>query len=1040
MNAAFGLNVGGSGGAGGDGNSVTVTNQAALATSGVSAKGIFAQSVGGGGGDGGTASSDSISFNGVCKLVTGGNQYLCSTADAPDDVTQVSASLTIEVGGKGGAAGDGEAVNVSNSATITTTGRLAHAIKAHSVGGGGGEGGEGQLGIAGWTTSKLAQALDSLGELWTSISDFTNVGIGVGGSGGAAGTGGVVTVNNTSTLTTSGDHAFGIHAQSVGGGGGNGGAGSTGLTPNITVGGAGSGGGDGGDVTVVGFGPISTTGRGGIGIFAQSVGGGGGTAGDVEMGLTTEHLNIGVGVGVQRSAGAGGNGGTVNVTSGPLTTTGYAAHGVFAHSVGGSGGVAGISGVFEGGPTSFVGSAGDQGDAGAVSIDVDGVISVSGEDAHAVFAQSASGKTAGDTSGDVTINVYQNTSATGLDGRGILAQSASVDNAQNGAIKIYVGPYQGTTDIPTVTTGASSKETLYLWGGANNTITNAGTLTQQNASSYVIRTDAVATTTVDNTGTINGSILGATVASDPLRSAGGVNQFVFAGPSSIDVHNRQGGNLNAGLLLDVRNLDNQGTLAVGGSNQIGTTRLTGDLRQSGDGRLMIDLDPRQPLDSEQGDRLIIDGSANLGGKVTVNLLDTWQAVPGEQSLAILTAGGGLTLGEQPLTQSAVAQYQLQQPISGELRLTYDIDFANAGITAQTNDNQDDVARYIHGIYLAGALDDAVARELIAIEDTADYAQVMNSLGAEIAVDTQTTSLLSGLRFNDALLSCAQRSGDYHYYDLGQCGWLRASGQSFSQQETDDNLGFDENTWQFAGGGQIDLRNDWHLGGALSYERSNLDADDSNARSDGDRFQIGVSAKRRFHATELSGSLATSYGSFDINRSPAPGVSLDSNQDLWLYSGQLRAAQLFEHQRWSIKPRIDLGVDYLSTDGFNEGGNSDVRLLVDGYDNTYVHVQPAVDVATEFDTEDGMLIRPRFTLGITQFLGGAAPEVTGRFAGAPNSVTPFTASTDLDKTRVEIAAGVDVFAVNNVVVRAEVFGSVSDNSDSYGGGVKVALPF
>jgi hypothetical protein len=64
-------------------------------------------------------------------------------------VTQVSASLTIEIGGSGGAAGDGEAVNVDNSATITTTGRLAHAIKAHSIGGGGGEGGEGALGIAG---------------------------------------------------------------------------------------------------------------------------------------------------------------------------------------------------------------------------------------------------------------------------------------------------------------------------------------------------------------------------------------------------------------------------------------------------------------------------------------------------------------------------------------------------------------------------------------------------------------------------------------------------------------------------------------------------------------------------------------------------------------------------------------------------------------------------------------------------------------------------------------------------------------------------
>jgi hypothetical protein len=1040
VNAAFGLNVGGAGGAGGDGNAVTVTNEAALATSGASARGIFAQSVGGGGGDGGTASSDSIGFNGTCKLVTGGNQYLCSTADAPDDVTQVSASLTIEIGGSGGAAGDGEAVNVSNSSTITTTGRLAHAIMAHSIGGGGGTGGEGDLGIAGWTTNSLAQALDSLGELYTGISDFTNVGIGVGGSGGAAGTGGTVAVTNPGTLTTSGDHAFGIHAQSVGGGGGNGGAGSTGLTPNITVGGAGSGGGDGGAVTVIDDGAINTSGRGAIGIFAQSVGGGGGTAGDVEMGLTTEHLNIGVGVGVQRSAGAGGDGGVVDVRSGAITTTGYAAHGIFAHSVGGSGGAAGISGVFEGGPTSFVGSVGDRGNAGAVSINVDGAIAVSGEDAHALFAQSASGKSAGDTSGDVTINVYQDVSATGLDGRGILAQSASVDNAQNGTIAIYVGPFQGNTNVPVVTTGAEGNETVYLWGGANNLITNAGTLTQLNTSSYVIRTDAVATTTVDNTGTINGSVLGATVTANPLLAEGGVNNFVFAGPSSIDVLNRAGGTLNAGQLLDVRNLDNQGFLTVGTANQIGTTRLTGDLVQGESGVLSVDLNPRLQLTSEQADKLIIDGSASLGGKVVVNLLDTWQALPGEQSLAILTAEGGLALGEQPLTQSAVAQYQLVQPSAEELHLTYDIDFANQGIMAQTNDNQDDIARYIHGIYRAGALDSAVAQELIAIENTADYAQVMNSLSAEIAVDNQTASLLSGIRFNDALLSCAQRSGQYRFYDHGQCGWLRANGQSFNQQDTDDNLGFEENSWQFAGGGQIDLRNDWYLGGALSYERSNLNVDDSNARSDGDRFQLGVSAKHRFHATELSGSVAAGYGSFDINRNPAAGVSIDGNQDLWLYSGQLRAAQLFDYQRWSIKPRIDLGVDYLSADGYNENGNSDFRLRIDGENDTYVHLQPAIDIATEFNTDDGMLIRPRFTLGVTQFLGDAAPEVTGRFAGAPSTVTPFTASTDLDKTRVEIAAGVDVFALSNLVVRAEVFGSVSDNSDSYGGGVKVAMPF
>ena len=91
-------------------------------------------------------------------------------------------------------------------------------------------------------------------------------------------------------------------------------------------------------------------------------------------------------------------------------------------------------------------------------------------------------------------------------------------------------------------------------------------------------------------------------------------------------------------------------------------------------------------------------------------------------------------GPQLLWLQAVAQFQLLRPTPQRLALGYDIDFANAGIIAETNDNQDDIARYIQGIYRAEALDSAIARDLIAIEDAGSYARVMNSLSAEIAVD------------------------------------------------------------------------------------------------------------------------------------------------------------------------------------------------------------------------------------------------------------------------------------------------------------------
>ena len=81
--------------------------------------------------------------------------------------------------------------------------------------------------------------------------------ISIGGSGGVAGNGGNVQVNdNSGTIDTFGDYAYGILAQSVGGGGGAGGfsmGGNAVCLPagaGFGIGGAGSSGGTGGNVTV----------------------------------------------------------------------------------------------------------------------------------------------------------------------------------------------------------------------------------------------------------------------------------------------------------------------------------------------------------------------------------------------------------------------------------------------------------------------------------------------------------------------------------------------------------------------------------------------------------------------------------------------------------------------------------------------------------------------------------------------------------------------------------------------------------------------
>ncbi|WP_020043469.1 beta strand repeat-containing protein [Salipiger mucosus] len=336
-----GVHVGGKGGASGQGGAVNVTNSAGIETSGEGSRGIFAQSVGGGGGDGGLVSNYTLGMSAICKLA-GVAGYACQIGEAGEDTMTVKVSADLSIGGNAGAGSDGGAVTVTNDGDITTRGDLGYGILAQSVGGGGGIGGEGGLGIGGWTTDTTAATISGWVKTITSLPNVNSWSFALGGTGGAAAHGEAVSVANTGTLHTEGDLSHGIFAQSVGGGGGIGGAGSGGLITAFLLGNSGGGGGHGGDINVnSATGAVSTSGEGSIGIVAQSVGGGGGAAGDIHQSLNLgfAELDIGVGIGAQGDGGLGGDGGQVAVDSGAVTTTGLGAHGIFAQSIGGGGGV-----------------------------------------------------------------------------------------------------------------------------------------------------------------------------------------------------------------------------------------------------------------------------------------------------------------------------------------------------------------------------------------------------------------------------------------------------------------------------------------------------------------------------------------------------------------------------------------------------------------------------------------------------------------------------------------------------------------------------
>ena len=280
---AIGFN--GSGGAQGKGGSVTIENDGSIVTQGKNAVAIAAQSVGGGGGVVKSMTSD-MTFD-PSKLI-----------DNPQGRAFDIQGLSMTFGGGTNSQGDGGAVQVTNNGSVQTALRGAHGILAQSIGGGGGLTVGGQL-IGGCVNGDKTSVCGN-GQANTNNGNAGPV---------------TVTLNKGATVATLGDGAYGILAQSVGGGGGiagdlsNVGASTTTLGGNVVVAGTGNGGNVG--VALTGA-TVTTSGSNAPAILAQSVGGGGG--------LLSSNNTLQIG-----SAGGTGTGGalvSVTLANSTVSTTG----------------------------------------------------------------------------------------------------------------------------------------------------------------------------------------------------------------------------------------------------------------------------------------------------------------------------------------------------------------------------------------------------------------------------------------------------------------------------------------------------------------------------------------------------------------------------------------------------------------------------------------------------------------------------------------------------------------------------------------------
>ncbi|GAB1577371.1 hypothetical protein [Bordetella petrii] len=379
------VGVGMTGGEGGNAGQATVNNFGHIVTTGRDSDGVLVQSIGGGGGVGGSMGADEGDildnvFNAI-KALLDHNPFT------------LNGSITVNVGGRGGTGGDGAAATLHQYGVVSTSGDYADGVVVQSIGGGGGAGG---------------------GSYSQNYEDWLDLNIAVGGRGGTGGKGGQasVTLERTALVQTQGYGAYGVLAQSIGGGGGQGGSGTLATKGRLEIGaGVGGTGGDGNDGGTVLFqsdssNRIQTFGEAAHAIALQSIGGGGGTGGLTQgVGGTRIGTSLNFTVSVGGSGGDGGDGGVVDMCASAgcrpvdIYTGGHMASGVVAQSIGGGGGIGSVGSPDQkpGLATSFSldlllgGAGGNGGDGGTVNIGGEHDITTRGDFSHGIVAQSLGG-------------------------------------------------------------------------------------------------------------------------------------------------------------------------------------------------------------------------------------------------------------------------------------------------------------------------------------------------------------------------------------------------------------------------------------------------------------------------------------------------------------------------------------------------------------------------------------------------------------------------------------------------------------------------
>ena len=1051
------VSVGGQGGSAGRGGQVNVDASdpaSRIQTRGDSSPGVLAQSVTGGGGQ--AAATD----------------YTLGASSLGVSAGSTSPALSLTLGGTytnnlAGDAASFASVSVKSGGVIATQGADASGIVAQSITGGGGAAAIGLMGnasthlAAGQAVATPVIALGSTlsgnlspssmngapvsvsgsGSVYTSgVLSHGILAQSVAGGGGAAGMtagaqteallgGAVIRLGGSSAggnsllanagsvsvdlttlaaqqtvLSTQGALSFGVLAQSIGGGGGyvalvQGGAPWALPVTSLTLGAQGDTFGNGADVdvSVARNVTVQTLGQDAHGIVAQSVGGGGGIAG-----VTTTPGRVTLASVSNTVTRSGVNdGGTVEVmVDGSIRTHGDGAAGVLAQSVGGGGGIAGDAAAVTYG-LDMVRQANVSGAVGAgntVQVSTTGSIVTYGANAPAVLAMSLGG---GAVFSDGGVWLKQPSSASGNAGGEIVV------TLQPGSVVGAMGA--GSPAIAAISMGNAGGGTMQ--GKPISVTIGTGASVVANANSGIgilaINTDGV---TVENAGTVSAATAIASLGKASVANSGLMQGNVQLTTDST-LLNRAGGELRTAQALSAGLTQNYGTISPGGPGVFMTSHVYGDFSQTGTGVYAPDLD----FTNHNSDFLTVSGALTFGGSVVPILRNPvrniWLGIghfdkppTGETAVARSTA--------------LVFDYQMKDHYGGsqDPLISVDANFRPAGVAL--NANQASFADFLQTHWDAGMIEAGpLFQPFVSAGDAASYRKTLDVLSGAATLMRAGSRGHENYDFLNRLMSCPQFVTDGTRMGEGSCVWARVIGTRADRFDTANDVGFrsQQVTYQF--GAQKEIAPDWFFGGSASYVVTHARSSDRSLEISSDGFRGGLTLKRQMGPWQIALAVLGGYESGTQNRTidyPGTFARATSRPDAFFVGARSRLSYQLNHAAWYVKPYTDLDIVYDRNSAYRESGAGVFDLAMQSEGRTTAVLSPAVEVGARLDYR-GVAVRPYLSAGMSfASKGDVSTEASlVQFPGAAFRIT-----SSQPRAYGNFALGVELLSSKGLEVRAE----------------------